>query len=281
MQAVEDVDTTTERRSHDAGLASYLEKLLRQQAEPQEPAPPAEVHQQPGVVVEAKPPQDRPPDDRPPRTWNGKSSGHAEVSRKTRWPKAVAIKRPKPSSGRRTRTKPRAGRGRPKNPRQIAMTVLIPVLAVTLVVLVRRPAGGPAAAEAKVPTEVPKTSAATGRIEIDWEIPPVYEFTGRDPMRLEAPPQVQNLQEYEHPATPVPVHESLDLKGVLYSEDRPTAIIGTRVVHEGEQIAGATIIAIERDGVELERDGRRWRLSVSSPTVQGRQATTQSPEDGF
>jgi len=96
-------------------------------------------------------------------------------------------------------------------------------------------------------------------------------------MSIDAPPQVQ---EEELPVTRVQAYENLDVKGVLYSEDRPAAIIDTRLVHEGEQIAGATVIAIERDGVQFERGGRRWTQTVSPASVSPGQEIGQSPEDG-
>ena len=52
------------------------------------------------------------------------------------------------------------------------------------------------------------------------------------------------------------------LQGILYSEDDPTAVIGTQVVHEGEKILDVTIVKINKDKVEFERDGKRWTQEV-------------------
>ena len=183
----------------------------------------------------------------------------------------------KRSSPRKVRARSRTGREKPKGVRQVVMMTLIPVLAVALLVLVRRPLGTPGGAKAETLDTAPAASVTTGEVRIDWEIPPVYEATGHDPMRLGPPPQVQ---EEKPPAAPVQAREDLDVKGVLYSEDRPAAIIGTRLVHEGEQIAGVTVVAIERDGVEFERNGKKWRQTVSASPVSPSQETGQSPEDG-
>ena len=156
------------------------------------------------------------------------------------------------------------------------MTILIPVLAMILLVLVRRPLNAPAATQAETFDAEPTMSAAAEDVQIDWELPPVYRVTGRDPMGLGPLPEA-----HEEPvAGSSRAHEALDVKGVLYSEDNPAAIVGTRLVHEGEQIAGATVIAIERDGVRFERNGQRWKQTVSALPVLPGQETGESPEDG-
>ena len=61
--------------------------------------------------------------------------------------------------------------------------------------------------------------------------------------------------------TPLP-----KLIAILWDEDKPIAILkhlGKRhTVGEGEQIAGATIIAIEPQQITLQRDGKQYQLKV-------------------
>jgi len=46
--------------------------------------------------------------------------------------------------------------------------------------------------------------------------------------------------------------------GILYSEDRPIAVIGTQSVHEGDVVHGAKIVKIYKHKVEFEKDGQTW-----------------------
>jgi type II secretory pathway component PulC len=54
----------------------------------------------------------------------------------------------------------------------------------------------------------------------------------------------------------------LVVKGILYSEDNPSAIIDTQIVHIGDKIYGATVVKINRDSVEFEIDGKKETKSV-------------------
>ncbi|MGA1980772.1 MAG: hypothetical protein ABSG99_09485 [Sedimentisphaerales bacterium] len=48
------------------------------------------------------------------------------------------------------------------------------------------------------------------------------------------------------------------LKGILYSEDKPSALIGDAIVTEGDIIDGVKVVKIHRDSVEFEKDGEKW-----------------------
>jgi type II secretory pathway component PulC len=54
----------------------------------------------------------------------------------------------------------------------------------------------------------------------------------------------------------------LIVSGILCSEDKSSAIIGNRIVHEGDQIQGANIIKINKEGVEFEMNGKKWTQKV-------------------
>lgn len=56
--------------------------------------------------------------------------------------------------------------------------------------------------------------------------------------------------------------------GILFSNDRPSAIIGYRIVHEGEAIRDVQVVKIHKDKVEFEKDGRRWTQTIQgAPTA--------------
>jgi hypothetical protein len=48
------------------------------------------------------------------------------------------------------------------------------------------------------------------------------------------------------------------LKGILYSEDNPSAIIDGKIVKEGDIINGIKVVKIHKDTVEFEKDGEKW-----------------------
>jgi type II secretory pathway component PulC len=48
------------------------------------------------------------------------------------------------------------------------------------------------------------------------------------------------------------------LKGILYSEDNPSALIGETIVAEGDIINGVKVVKINKDTVEFEKDGEKW-----------------------
>ena len=53
-----------------------------------------------------------------------------------------------------------------------------------------------------------------------------------------------------------------NVSGVLYNEENPSAVIGNRVVYEGDKVADSIIVKIDRDSVEFERNGQRWTQKV-------------------
>jgi len=275
MEAVQSIERT-EKRSRDENLASYLDKLLRQECAPPDPASSAAAQEHQDAVVSTDRGDGSSPDHGVPAVWATDQTTVPVPETHTEWPRTSADKRPKRVARRKVRVKSRSRQKKSRNGRQIAMTMLIPALAVTLLVLVRKPAQAPPVAAAATLDTAPAASASISEVEIDWEIPPAYQANGRDPMSLVSP----QIQDEAYVETRVEAGERLDIKGVLYSDDRPAAVIGTRLLHEGEQIAGITVIRIERDAVEFEMNGQHWRQTVSTTTDRPDRGTSQSVENG-
>ena len=143
------------------------------------------------------------------------------------------------------------------------MTLLVPLLAVTLVMLVRKPLHAPRSASGAPSDGTTGMTEEARAMQIDWELPPVYQPTRGDPMRLAAPTFVVEDSPIAVPRAEVRKH--MALRGVLYSTKRPAAIVGTELVHEGDEVAGVIVFKIERDGVVFERNGERWKQAVSAP----------------
>lgn len=66
--------------------------------------------------------------------------------------------------------------------------------------------------------------------------------------------------------TTIPMGERIT--GILYSEDKPAAIIGYRIVHERDTIHGVMVVKIHKDKVEFEKDGKGWIQTIQgAPTA--------------
>ena len=136
--------------------------------------------------------------------------------------------------------------------RQRASIILLIFLSIVLVfVLVR-----PFSTFRRNPTTPGTTGQANTKIlpkaniKIDWPDISVYPIGLRDPMLLDSQ---QNV---------IIEANVLVVKGISYSEDRKYAVIGTETVQEGDVILDATIIKINPNSVEFEKDGERWIQEV-------------------
>jgi len=149
--------------------------------------------------------------------------------------------------------------------RQKVMLVLVPVLIVAFIFVVSPlllpPKKVPKTTQAKPPTTVAGVST-----EIKWETPPPYPETLRDPMQpaessvtsVTIPGKTEPETKEVEPVKP----QKLVVKGILYSEDNPSAIIGTQIVHRGDKVSGATVVKINKGSVEFEMDGKKWTQNV-------------------
>ena len=160
----------------------------------------------------------------------------------------------------RTRNKLFTSKAGVSDTKQKTMAAMMPVLFIILLVFVFK--GGVFGTkvretEASGQDNVTSVATADSNNEIDWEIPAPYPTTLRDPMRLGPAENAQTETETE---TRTLVR--LIVQGILYSEDKASAVIGNQIVHEGEKIRGMTIIRIGKDTVEFEMNGKRWTQKV-------------------
>ncbi len=143
--------------------------------------------------------------------------------------------------------------------KQKATVVMMPLLFIVLIfMLFRGGVFGTSARHTEAPVEdtAPGVVTAGANTKIDWEIPEPYPTTLRDPMRL-VPVEIPQTEQTETRKT-----IKLIVKGILYSEDNPSAVIGNSIVHEGETIWGVSVIKISKDSVEFEMNGKRWTQKV-------------------
>jgi len=158
-------------------------------------------------------------------------------------------------------SKPKPGAG-VSTTKQKATVVMIPLLFIVLIfMLFRGGVFGTSAGHIEAPVEDTASGVATAgaNTKIDWEVPAPYPTTLRDPMRL-VPVEIPQTGQTGQTETRKTI--KLIVKGILYSEGNPSAVIGNSIVHEGETIRGVSIIKISIDSVEFEMNGKRWTQKV-------------------
>lgn len=139
--------------------------------------------------------------------------------------------------------------------KQKIMLILTPCLIVIFIFVVIRLLRQPSPQAVQAQTNASEAAAvgnsvAASEEKINWHIPEPYPTTLRDPMKpgLSAGGQGE--------------YGNLIVKGIVYSEDNPSAIISSQIVHQGNKISGATVTKINKNSVEFEMDGKKWTQEV-------------------
>ena len=141
--------------------------------------------------------------------------------------------------------------------RQKVMMVSIPILVIVLIFAFRQVLSKSPRKTKGIPAEdVALVVEADPGHEIDWQIPEPLPATMRDPTVL--PVQDNTRTEEQKQPVHLPKAKLVDLGSIVYSHDRPSAIVNGRIVHVGEQVSGVTVLKINRDSVEFEKDGEKW-----------------------
>jgi len=206
-----------------------------------------------GTTTKSQRPEAGPPKAEP--TEERKPEPEKRVAEKPKAIKPKAVKPARPGALEKTVTRIKDKLFAPKpgvNPaRQKMMVVLMPVMFIGMVVAFYKVIGIGPKGTTQAPAFKPSSAVAAASSQIDWQIPPLYPTTLRDPMQIGS---VSTTTEGEI--------GQITVKGIVYSEDDPSAIIGTEIMHEGGKVSGATIVKINKDSVEFEMNGKRWTEKV-------------------
>jgi len=73
------------------------------------------------------------------------------------------------------------------------------------------------------------------------------------------------------PSPPMVAVMDMAVNGIVYSEDNPTALIGHRIVHEGDTVDDVSVIKVHKDKVEFAKNGRKWTQAVGETLITYRQ----------
>ncbi len=193
------------------------------------------------------------PSVRPPTTTYGPQPIAAPAKPATARPTA---KKTQPAA----RQKSKQARKKQKtDPKQAKMLVLVAVLAVVFVGILFFVLNSPTPAPKKAGAANAAAAAVTPSPEPEVPAPAATNWTRPEPWP----------DETRDPMTPGPQGRAADgsaydrlVKGIVYSQTNPSAIVGDRIVSVGDTINGITIVAIEKDAVEFEKDGKRWTQPV-------------------
>ncbi|MFC1792758.1 hypothetical protein ACFL3Q_04145 [Planctomycetota bacterium] len=148
--------------------------------------------------------------------------------------------------------------------KQKAMVIMVPVLAIIMIfvfrqVLSKAPSQTEGAGTDDAPVVV--ANADTGD-EIDWKIPEPIAIITRDPIKLPDESNTQNTEQ-GNGTTGNDTTGTIIVRDIVYSRDKPSAVIGSKIVYVGDTINDVTILKINRDSIEFEdKDGDRWEQST-------------------
>jgi len=148
----------------------------------------------------------------------------------------------------------------PQAKRQKIMAALVPVLLVVLAMVLVKVLNVPGRTLAEDTSTGLSASAGTASEQIAWKIPKPFPTDLPDPM-LRVLGQSRAAEQHSKPSTKQ-LRGNLIVKGILYSADKPAAIVGTEIVHQGDQVYGVTVKKITPDWVEFELDGQTWQQPV-------------------
>ncbi|NIA17504.1 MAG: hypothetical protein GWO86_04065 [Planctomycetes bacterium] len=142
------------------------------------------------------------------------------------------------------------------NPRQKVMAALVPLLLIVLIWVIGRAFGTTPIKTIKAGTFDPAPIAARP-VKDKWQTPEKYPDDLRDPMQYSsdssAPAQEQEQQNS---------YDKIVVRGIVYSDDSPTAIIGDEIVGVGDKVYGVTVLKINADSVEFQMDDNVWTQKV-------------------
>jgi hypothetical protein len=147
------------------------------------------------------------------------------------------------------------------NAKQKAMIVLVPILAIAFIFVLRQVfSKAPAKTNATTNDNMSVViSAANSNDDIDWQIPEPLPVVLRDPAKTGNQANYNNIEQ-DSGETQL---GDMTVRGILYSDDKPSVVIGRKIVHLDEKINDITVVEINKDYVVFEKDGKRWARKVA------------------
>ncbi len=152
------------------------------------------------------------------------------------------------------------------NIKQKAMVILIPILAIVMIFMFRQVLSkAPKKTRGATNDDAPAVGTVGSDSEINWQIPEPIPMEIRDPIKPATQAQTVLPSAWQTDSNDMGM---LSVRGILYSQDKPSAVIGNRIVHLNDKIDGATVVEIDRDSVIFERNGKRWTKKVAELEIE-------------
>jgi hypothetical protein len=143
--------------------------------------------------------------------------------------------------------------------RQKVMVLLIPILAIILIFLFRQVLSKP-------PHKTKGDDAKDAGVAvlanpagvIDWKVPDPLPPITRDPTKLPAQSDAPPPDEEPNEPVETPKIKLINVGTIVFSRDKASAIVNGRIVHDGDIVNGVTIVRIDQDSIQCEKDGEKW-----------------------
>jgi len=135
--------------------------------------------------------------------------------------------------------------------RQKIMLLLSPILAIVLLLVVMNAVKTPHGTSVNLPNKPTVAVAPAVGSKISWEIPQPIPANLRNPMVFGSA-STSGRGTAEGPV----------VKGIVYSEDSPSAIVGDQIVSVGDTVAGATVVKINPGSVDFVAGDKKWTRKV-------------------
>lgn len=146
--------------------------------------------------------------------------------------------------------------------KQKVMVVLIPILFIVMIFTFRQVLSkSPRKTKGATNDNTSVVTAVHSDGEIDWQIPEQIPMGLRDPIKPSSRTTMTTVMQTD--SNSISSLDMLSVRGILYSHDKPSAVIGNQIVHLNDKIDDATVVEIERDFVIFEKDGKRWMKKVA------------------
>jgi hypothetical protein len=145
--------------------------------------------------------------------------------------------------------------------RQKAMVILVPILAIVMIFVFRQVLStSPRKTKGATEDETLIAAGAKSGQDIDWQIPEPLPATMRDPIKLGDQSSANGSE--PNGAAAEPTASDIDVRDIIFSKDKPSAFVNGRIVYVGDKIRDATVVRINRDSVEFEKDGKKWIQNI-------------------
>lgn len=145
--------------------------------------------------------------------------------------------------------------------RQKAMVILVPILAIVMIFVLRQVlSNSPRKTKGATEDEALLTAGAKSGQDIEWKIPDPLPDTMRDPIKLGAQTSAGGAE--SSGAGPELSASDIDVRDIIFSKDKPSAFINGRIVYIGDKVHDATVVKISKEGVEFEKDGKKWTQNI-------------------